>query len=65
MRTIDREIQELLTSYDEDCKDIADLCVEEGYPSHGSNYELRCESLWNSFYAEEYADLTALAERGC
>lgn len=24
---------------------IADACTEEGYPSNGSNYDLRCQSV--------------------
>lgn len=49
--------RKLLEEYRDDCNDIADECVMEGYPSHGSNYELRCEDLWNRFYKEEYEAL--------
>ena len=38
--------------YREDCDDIAKECAEEGYPSRGSNYDLRCEAL-----KEYYDDL--------
>ena len=36
----------------ERCEEIAQQCVEEGYPSHGSNYDLRVEQLM-----KEYPDL--------
>ena len=36
--------------YSEDCAEISAQCEEEGYPSHGSNYELRCENLGESYY---------------
>ena len=31
--------------YAEECEKIAEMCEEEGYPAHGSNYDLRCESV--------------------
>ena len=31
------------------CEEIAAECEAEGYPSHGSNYELRVEELEKSF----------------
>lgn len=36
-----------------DCRQIADECAEDGYPSHGSNYDLRVESM-KIFYDETY-----------
>ena len=41
MRTYD----EALSQYIAECDIIADQCSEEGYPSHGSNYELRVEAI--------------------
>ena len=35
--------------FTEDCKRIAAECEMEGYPSHGSIYELRCGSVWHSY----------------
>lgn len=38
--------------YDEflvECDEIAEQCEAEGYPSHGSNYELRVEQLKESY----------------
>lgn len=32
-----------MKDWKEICADISAQCVEEGYPSHGSNYELRVE----------------------
>jgi len=40
-------IEELLAYYDSECEAIARQCEEEGYPSHGSNYDLRCAYLWD------------------
>ena len=36
--------------YTEECEDISSECEAEGYPSNGSNYDLRCENLGNSYY---------------
>lgn len=59
-----RRQEELLTSFNEECKLISEDCVKEGYTSHGSNYGLRCEALWNSSYAEEYEDAGRLYGTG-
>jgi len=29
-----------------ECDEIALECSEEGYPSHGSNYDLRADEAW-------------------
>lgn len=47
-----KEIISLEKQFDADCKQIAVQCMEEGYPSHGENYELRCEAL-RSWYDEQ------------
>ncbi len=44
----------LLEEYIESCKDIAAECEEEGLPGHGDTYELRCSSLWDSYYQPEF-----------
>ena len=36
----------------EECESIAEQCEEEGYPGHGYNYELRCESV-KEWYNEQ------------
>ena len=41
--------------YAEECEEIAEQCEAEGYPSHGSNYDLRCESIRKSY--DEQIDL--------
>lgn len=41
---------ERLKEFDEECEEIALECEEEGYPSHGSNYDLRVEQLMESEY---------------
>ena len=40
-----RTYEEAMRAYKEDCARIAEQCEEEGYPSHGSNYELRVDNL--------------------
>lgn len=47
-----RTYEEALKEYNEECELIAQECEEEGYPSHGSNYELRCSQL-----REDYPEL--------
>ena len=42
--------REIINAYYAECEDIARQCD----PSHGSNYELRTESLWDEWYAEDY-----------
>lgn len=42
---------ELYSRYREECTEISRECEAEGYPSHGSNYELRAEALY-----QDYAD---------
>lgn len=38
----------------QECEEIADQCAEEGYPSMGSNYDLRCENA-RRYYDEQIA----------
>jgi len=42
----------LQKEFDEECEEIALECEEEGYPAHGSNYDLRVEQLMESDYYE-------------
>ena len=44
--------------FDRECDEIAEECAAEGHPSHGSNYDLRCEDLWNFYYSDWYDDAT-------
>lgn len=46
---------ELYEEYVEECAEISARCEEEGYPSHGSNYELRVEAL-REYYPELFGD---------
>ena len=39
------DFEELMKEFEEECDAIARDCEEEGYPSCGSNYELRVEML--------------------
>lgn len=41
--------EEMYEAFLEDCEEIAYDCEEEGYPAYGSNYDLRCESLWEHY----------------
>jgi hypothetical protein len=52
------KICELEKQYREECQEIAEQCEAEGYPSNGSNYELRCESA-RAYYDEQIADIDA------
>lgn len=49
-------IEEIMDQFQKDCTEISAECVEEGYPSHGSNYDLRRESLWKD-YLDWYPEL--------
>lgn len=42
-------LDDIYTEYREKCNAIAEECETEGYPSHGSNYELRVELLQSSY----------------
>ena len=52
------KICELEKAYQEECQEIAEQCEAEGYPSNGSNYELRCENA-RAYYDEQLADIDA------
>lgn len=47
---------EVIKEYEEECLEISRQCEEEGYPAHGSNYDLRCEDLWDNYYKYEYEE---------
>lgn len=42
----------------EACEEISDECVLEGKPSHGYDYEIRCEEVC-SYYTEEENEIFA------
>lgn len=48
------EICRLESEYLSECEEISAQCEEEGYPSHGSNYDLRCEQA-RKYYDEQIA----------
>lgn len=52
------KICELEKAYQDECQEIAEQCEAEGYPSNGSNYELRCENA-RAYYDEQIADIDA------
>lgn len=41
-------IKDLYREYEEGREQIAADCEKEGYPAHGSNYDLRAGQLWDS-----------------
>lgn len=41
--------EKLYEEYLTACEVIAEECESEGYPAHGSNYDLRIERLQNDF----------------
>lgn len=51
MEDID-EICRLEKEFAEECEKIADECTAEGYPSHGTNYDLRCANIRESYDEE-------------
>lgn len=52
----DEELDALMEEYRAACAEIARECEEEGYPSHGENYDLRCAQLWRDSYAEYFEE---------
>lgn len=52
MATENMTKEELMEDFKEACEEIAQECAEEGYPSHGSTYELRCSALWYDYYMD-------------
>lgn len=53
------KICELEKAYQDECQEIAEQCEAEGYPSNGSNYELRCENA-RAYYDEQIAYIDAI-----
>ena len=43
-------LKALQAEFDAECESIAEQCEAEGYPSHGSNYDLRVEQLMQTAY---------------
>lgn len=41
--------EDIRKQFDEECEKIALQCEAEGYPSHGSNYDLRVDNLMKSY----------------
>lgn len=42
-------LEDVYNDYLTECDEISEQCIAEGYPSHGSNYELRVERLRESY----------------
>lgn len=43
------EEKKIYDEFDAEVAAISDECVAEGYPSHGSNFELRYEQLYRDY----------------
>ena len=52
------KICELEKAYQDECQEIVEQCEAEGYPTNGSNYELRCSEA-RKYYNEQFADIDA------
>ena len=52
------KICELEKAYQDECHEIAEQCEAEGYPSNGSNYELRCADA-RKYYDEQIETIDA------
>ena len=60
-----RKLDTLKAQFRAECEEIALECEEEGFPSHGENWDLRCADLWESQYEDTVnylADLAGLPE---
>lgn len=53
---MDEVLNLIVKEYSAECEKIAELCEEEGYPSNGSNYELRVAGLWED-YCQAFPEL--------
>lgn len=51
------EMTKLYEEFEAECEAISEECEADGYPSHGSTYELRAENAWK--YYESWIDCLA------
>ena len=51
-------ICELEKGYLDECQEIAEQCEAEGYPTNGSNYDLRCSEV-RKYYDEQIETIDA------
>lgn len=49
-------VEEIIKEFDAEVEAIREDCVEEGYPSNGSNFEIRYANLYN-WYSEAYPEV--------
>ena len=54
-KNMEKTKEEIVKEFNEECEEIARMCEEEGYPAHGSNYELRVADLLD-WYKEQYPE---------
>ena len=48
--------EEMMAEIRQELQEISEQCVREGYPSHGSNYDLRAQAVYD-WYQEAYPEL--------
>ena len=51
--TKEERIEKVMAEYKKFCKQTEEDCIAEGYPSNGSNYELRVDQEWREYYLPE------------
>lgn len=52
-RKFNMTLGELWSKFYDDVREIQDECEREGYPSRGSNFDLRCEQLVKLYHERE------------
>ena len=52
-RKMNMTLDELWSTFEDDVKEIEEECEREGYPSRGSNFDLRYEQLVKLYHVRE------------
>lgn len=52
-RRMNMKLDDLLASFDDDVRELEEECEREGYPSRGSNFDLRYEQLVKQYHERE------------
>lgn len=52
-RRMNMKLDELWASFDDDVRELEEECEREGYPSRGSNFDLRYEQLVKQYHERE------------
>ena len=51
---MNKKLEELRKEFLDECAEIEDYCIENGYPSNGTNYELMVDEL---MHEAKYSEL--------